>query len=124
MLPTAIVVNVLALAGIAIYSVFEHFSWQLLTGLLLGNVLFSGNMALMGVTINKTVEKKNEKSAQFTANASYGARYIGLFIIIGAATYFKLVEVIPTFIPLFIPKLHYTFEYIFLKKKEKGSKVD
>ncbi len=114
MLPAALVVNGLALIGIALYGIFEGVTWRALTGLAYGNILSAGNFILIGSTAVSTIAKATEKKGKFFANASYGARYIGLFLLLAAGFMLNIIDMIPAFIPLFIPKLHYTLKYLLL----------
>lgn len=112
MLPAALIVNGLALIGIALYGIFEGVTWRALTGLAYGNILSAGNFILIGRTAVSTVSKANEKKGRFFANMSYGARYIGLFLLLAAGFMLKITDMVPAFVPLFIPKLHYTLKYL------------
>ena len=114
MLPAALVVNGLALVGIALYGIFEGITWRALTGLLFGNLLSAGNFILIGSTAVSTIAKATEKKGKFFANASYGARYIGMFLLLAAGFMLNIIDMVPAFIPLFIPKLHYTLKYLLL----------
>ena len=114
MLPAALVVNGLALVGIALYGIFEGITWRALTGLLFGNLLSAGNFILIGSTAVSTIAKATEKKGKFFANASYGARYIGMFLLLAAGFMLNVIDMVPAFIPLFIPKLHYTLKYLLL----------
>ncbi|MDE7280482.1 MAG: hypothetical protein K2N36_01920 [Ruminiclostridium sp.] len=114
MLPAALVVNGLALIGISLYGIFEAITWRALTGLLFGNLLSAGNFILIGSTAVSTIAKATEKKGKFFANASYGARYIGMFLLLAAGFMLNIIDMVPAFIPLFIPKLHYTLKYLLL----------
>lgn len=116
MVPMFLIVNGLLLIGLAVYGFFEGITWRAFTGLLLGNALCIGNFILMGVTAANTVTKSTAKQGQLYANVSYGARYIGLFICLAVGLFFKVIDVIPAFVPLFVPKLHYTIKYVFAGK--------
>ena len=116
MVPMFLIVNGLVLIGLAVYGFFEGITWRAFTGLLAGNVLCIGNFILMGAAAANTVTKATAKKGQFYANVSYGARYIGLFLCLAAGLYFKVIDVIPAFVPLFVPKLHYTIKYVFAGK--------
>lgn len=113
MLPMFLIVNGLALIGLAVYGFFEGITWRAFTGLLLGNLLCAGNFILLGAAAMKTVTQATEKKGKAYATVSYGGRYIGLFLCLAAGLYFKVIDVIPAFIPLFVPKLHYTITYVF-----------
>lgn len=111
MVPIFLIVNGLVLIGLAVYGFFEGITWRAFTGLLLGNILCIGNFILLGAAAANTVTKSTAKKGQLYANFSYGARYIGLFLCLAAGLYFKVIDVIPAFVPLFVPKVHYTIKY-------------
>lgn len=111
MIPAALIINGLAMVGIALYGIFEGVTWRAVTGLLYGDLLAAGNFILLGASAASTLTKATAKKGQFFANMSYGARYIGLFLLLAAGIMLKIIDVVPAFIPLFIPKLHYTFKY-------------
>ena len=116
MLPTALIVNGLILAGIALYGIFEGATWRSFVGMIYGNLLCAGNFILIGSTAVSTVAGANEKKGRFFANMSYGLRYIGLFLCLGGALWLNLIDLIPAFAPLFIPKIHYTLKYVLAGK--------
>lgn len=113
MLPMFLIVNGVLLIGLALYGFFEGITWRAFTGMLLGNILCVGNFILMGAGAVSTVAKATAKKGQVHANLSYGGRYIGLFVCIALGLYFKVIDIIPVFVPLFVPKLHYTIKYTF-----------
>ncbi|MCM1054163.1 MAG: hypothetical protein NC394_01465 [Bacteroides sp.] len=111
MIPAALIVNGLALVCIAVYGIFEGITWRAVTGLLYGDLLAAGNFILLGASAASTLTKATAKKGQFFANMSYGGRYIGLFLLLAAGIMLDLIDILPAFAPLFIPKLHYTFKY-------------
>ena len=117
MLPMFLIVNGLVLVGLAVYGFFEGITWRAFTGLLLGDLLCIGNFILLGAAAAKTVAQATEKKGKAFATVSYGGRYIGLFLCLAAGLYFRVIDVIPAFAPLFVPKLHYTINYAFAGNK-------
>lgn len=111
MIPAALIINGIAMVGIALYGIFEGITWRAVTGLLYGDLLAAGNFILLGASAASTLTKATAKKGQFFANMSYGARYIGLFLLLAAGIMLNIIDIVPAFIPLFIPKLHYTFKY-------------
>lgn len=119
MIPTVLISNGLILIGISLYGIFEGTTWRALTGLLLGNLLFAGNFILAGAGAVSTITKATAKQGKVYATLSYGARYIGLFLCLAGALRLDIIDIIPAFLPLFIPKIHYTVQYVFFGKEYK-----
>lgn len=117
MIPTALIVNGLIMVGISLYGIFEGITWRAMTGLLLGNLLFAGNFILAGAGAVSAITKSSAKQGKVSASISYGARYIGLFACLAIGLTLKIIDLIPAFLPLFIPKIHYTVQYVFFKKE-------
>ena len=118
MVPAFFIANALIFIGCAVYSAFQPLGWLKTIGsVLLGDLLMAANFWLCGVFISKTVSQKNPKRGQLISNGGYAVRYIGLFLIYGAGLMLGLIHVIPAFLPLFIPRLYYTAEYLFNGKK-------
>lgn len=119
MIPTSLIINGLVMVGIALYGIFNGITWRAMTGLLLGDLLFAGNFILAGAGAVATVTKATAKQGKFFASLSYGARYIGLFACLSLGLVLNIIDIIPAFLPLFIPKVHYTVEYVFFGKESK-----
>ena len=65
------------------------------------------NFVLMAISAEKAITL-TEKSAKLAMNGSYGARYIGTFIILGVLMFFKIINPVTAVLPLFVPKIAYT----------------
>lgn len=111
MLPTALIINGLVMLFTAVYGIFEGVTWRAVTGLLFGDALALGNFILLGMSAASTLTKATAKKGQFFANASYGGRYIGIFVLLAIGLTLDIIDVVPAFVPLFIPKVHYTIKY-------------
>lgn len=120
MLPAFLIINGIILVGFSLYGAFQGLTWRAFTGLFLGNALCIANFILAGASAASVVAKASAKQGRFSANLSYGARYLGLAAMIIAGLYFKLIDIIPTFLPLFIPKIYYTLTYVFMKYPDKN----
>ncbi len=77
-------------------------------GLLLGTVAMFVNMILLGVSVEKTTNHKDEKQAKRTMMKYYVIRFVimGAIIYIGFAISF--INAMATCIPLFYPKVCYS----------------
>jgi len=82
--------------------------WRVISGLLAGNAVTALNFYLIGVTAGYVIRRRNPEKAKRFSGFSYGARYIGMFLIFGALIYFNLINPVTALAPLFYPKLHYT----------------
>lgn len=108
MLPSVLVYDGLILLSIlSIGFAFGH-DWRLYTGLLAGNLLFAANFLLIGFTAASIARTREVKRGQFLGNFSYGARYIGAFLILALLLTFDLISLFTAVIPLFYPKIYYT----------------
>lgn len=107
-----IIADLALLAGCIIYSIFTGFDWRVYFSVLVGNVVSVANFYLMGKGVEQTIRRKNGKKAQFYANASYAARYLGMFAVLAVFLWFRLIELIPSVVPLFFPKLYYLCYHI------------
>ena len=87
-----IVSVILMISGIGDYT--------LLTGAVAGTAVSALNFVLMAISA--------EKAAKLAMNGSYGARYIGTFIILGVLMFFKIINPVTAVLPLFVPKIAYT----------------
>ena len=119
MLPTALLINGLIMVGIALYGIFDGITWRAMSGLLIGDLLFAGNFILAGAGAISAVAKATAKQGKFFATFSYAARYIGLFACLALGLVLNIIDIIPAFLPLFIPKVHYTIRYVFFGKELK-----
>lgn len=82
-------------------------NYTLLTGAAIGTVVSALNFALMAMSAEKAITM-TEKSAKLAMNGSYGARYIGTFIILGVLMFFRIINPVTAILPLFVPKVAYT----------------
>jgi len=82
--------------------------WRVISGLLAGNAVTALNFYLIGVTAGYVIRRKNPEKAKRFSGLSYGARYVGMFLIFGTLLYLKCINPVTALAPLFFPKLHYT----------------
>lgn len=118
MMPFIAGANAAAAAVCAVLAVFCGFDWTLFTGLLAGNLLMLANFVLIGVTAEKAVKCKDFRRARSISGISYGLRYSGIFAILAVLLTFRLVSVVTAVIPLFYPKIYYTFFYALKRGKD------
>ena len=120
MLPYILIFNGAALLVSIIIGIFYGFDWRIYSGLLVGNILMAANFIGIGITSEIIVKSKSFKKGQFLGNFSYGIRYIGIFVILAALLIFELINPVTAIIPLFYPKIYYTFFYLRLNKEDEN----
>lgn len=120
MLPYILIFNGAALLVSVIIGIFYGFDWRIYIGLLVGNILMTANFIGIGITSEIIVKSKSFKKGQFLGNFSYGIRYIGIFVILAALLIFELINPVTAIIPLFYPKIYYTFFYLRLYKEDEN----
>jgi hypothetical protein len=109
-----IVCNAVALLGIAVYCIVVGFHWRLLTGLLFGNAATILNFYHLGVKAGNIarMKLKDVRRARVYATTSFFIRYFGAFAAFGVLIHFGFVNAVTALMPLFYPKIHYTFKAI------------
>lgn len=112
MLPTAAVLNGAVILVSVVIGLIYGFDWRVFSGLAAGNALMLANFILIGYTAEKTVKLRDFRRARFLGNLSYGLRYIGIFVILAALLTLDVIAVVTAVIPLFYPKVYYTFIYV------------
>lgn len=110
MAPTLIVFNLVIIVSIIAIGFSSGFDYRLYTGLAAGNVLMLANFVIIGITANAISRTRQFRRGQFLANFSYGARYIGMFVVLVLLLTFDLISPFTALIPLFFPKIYYTIQ--------------
>ena len=104
---TADLIIILSVTAIGFYAGFDY---RLYTGLAVGNLLMLANFLIIGITANAITRTRQQKKGQFLGNFSYGARYIGIFVILALLLTFDLISVFTAVVPLFYPRIYYTIQ--------------
>lgn len=104
---TADLIIILSVTAIGFYAGFDY---RLYTGLAVGNLLMLANFLIIGITANVITRTRQQKKGQFLGNFSYGARYIGIFVILALLLTFDLISVFTAVVPLFYPRIYYTIQ--------------
>lgn len=110
MLPLLLVCNGIILLTVVSVGLVFGADWRLYTGLLVGNLLFAANFLLLGRTALSIAQSKDARRGRVLGNFSYGARYIGMFVILALLLTFRLISPFTAVIPLFYPKIYYTVQ--------------
>lgn len=122
MLPMILTADLLIAVSVTMIGFLSGFDFRLYTGLAAGNVLMAANMLFIGTTAQAISRTRDPKRGQFLANFSYGARYVGMFVILALLLTFQLISPFTALIPLFFPKIYYTLR-AFLDKGEEDTKI-
>ncbi|MBP5244855.1 MAG: hypothetical protein J6036_00130 [Clostridia bacterium] len=91
---------------------------------LFGNLLSGAaavlNFFLMGLTVQKAVQK-DEKDAKNMLKVSQIYRTLLLFIIAGIGVYFSIFNTVAALLPLFFPRIAIALRPLFMKKNDNNS---
>ncbi len=118
MLPYILLFDGALAAVCAVLCVIFGFDLRLFAGMLAGNAIMAANFLLIGYTAQKISRTRDYRRARFLGNMSYVLRFAGMFVILAALMYFGLISPFTAFIPLFFPKIYYTFIYVRLHGKD------
>lgn len=110
MTPMLIVFNLIIVLSVTVIGFSYGFDYRLYTGLIAGNILMIANFLIIGITAGAISRTRQFKRGQFLANFSYGARYIGMFVVLVLLLTFDLISPFTALIPLFFPKIYYTVQ--------------
>ncbi len=121
MLPYLLAFNAAAVIVAVCVGLGFGFEWQVYTGLAVGNLLMAANFLLIGVTADKIVKTKDFRRGKQLGAVSYALRYTGIFAILAGLLTIRVINPFSAVIPLFYPKIYYTFFYIRSEKREKDT---
>ena len=111
----AIMVLLMSALMEAVFLVIQHWDRTVLYGNLLGAVAAIGNFFLMGLTVQKAVNK-TEKDASNALKASQGLRLVLLFAIAAVGVSLKCFHPIAVLLPLLFPRIAVALRPLFQKK--------
>ena len=112
MLPLILAADGAAAAVCLVIGFVSGFDWRFFSGLAAGNLLMTANFILIGYTVSKTVKCRDFRRARRIGVTSYLLRYAGIFAVLALLLNFKLISFVTAVIPLFFPKIYYTFFYV------------
>ncbi len=110
MFPFITAADLIIVLSIVVIGFKAGFDYRLYTGLAAGNLLMIANFYFIGVTAEAITRTRQQKRGQFLANFSYGARYIGIFVILALLLTFEVISVFTAVVPLFFPRIYYTIQ--------------
>ena len=115
MLPTFWVCNAVAAVVCVIWCIINVFEWQLLNGLFLGNFAAIANFYALGAKSARVIRSKDKRKAQVYTASIFMVRYLGAFALFGVLIKLGLINPYTAVMPLFFPRIHYTYKAIFNK---------
>ena len=118
MLPFIGIFDGIAAAGAVIFCIAAGFDWRLFSGLAAGTALMLANFLLIGITAEKALRTRDFRRARTISGVSYGLRYIGIFAVLAGLLTLNVISVATAVIPLFYPKIYYTFIYAHRRGKD------
>lgn len=110
MCPFILTANLIIILSVIVIGLKTGFDYRLYTGLAVGNLLMVANFLIIGITASAITRTRQQKKGQFLANFSYGARYIGIFVILALLLTFEVISVFTAVVPLFFPRIYYTIQ--------------
>ncbi len=120
MLPFILAANGAVAAACLVVGFISGFDWRVFSGLAVGNLLMAANFILIGHTVSRTVKCRDFRRARRIGTISYFLRYTGIFAVLALLLSFKLISVVTAVLPLFYPKIYYTFIYTLTRGKDDG----
>lgn len=110
--------TILVALMLAVFFVLRRFSLPVLFGALLGGLTAVGNFFLMGLTVQKAVDKPPEDRARLV-RVSQSLRLLAVGAIAALAIAVFKFDIWATLIPLFFPRIIVTVRGLMLKDNEK-----
>lgn len=126
MLPCYVIVtaaSVCVAGGILVFAHEVYAAVTVVTGVIAGTAVSVLNMLGIGYAARVTVRQQTQKKGQFVGNLGYGIRYAGIAAVFAALLMFRAVNLFALFLPMFVPKIYYTFVYAY-KTIKKRSEVE
>ena len=113
----ALWVGVFSLLLQGVFLVMGRWDYTVLLGNLLSGAAAIGNFLLMGLTVQKAVQKEG-KEARSLIKASQSLRLVGLVAVAAIGLALPIFQIWAVLIPLLFPRLAIALRPLFLKKEE------
>ncbi len=111
-------VVILSLLMEAVFLILNKWDYTVLLGNLLGAVAAVGNFFLMGLTVQKAVQKEDEKDAKKLMRISQVYRNLLVIIILIVGMCLSVFNTWTVIIPVFFPRISLIFRPFFDKKSK------
>lgn len=102
----------------AVFLILSKWDYTVLTGNLLGAVAAVGNFFLMGLTVQKAVQKEDEKDVKKVMRISQVYRNLLVIVILIAGVCIPVFNTWTVVIPVFFPRISLFFRPLFDKKSK------
>ena len=100
----------------AVFLVIGYWDYKVLLGNLLGAFAAALNFFLMGVSVQRALEKEEQKDAKQTLRLSRSLRMLFLFVVAVIGITVPCFHYVATLIPLLFPRIGIAFRPMFDKK--------
>lgn len=117
-LKIAVGVLVLSLITLLIFVVLDKYEAAVALSLLIGSLIAIGNFFLMGIFLQKAINKK-EDQVKSSVRLSYTYRMLVIFIILAVCLYSGYFNTIALLLPLIFPRVTIAIGTFFRKKESK-----
>ena len=111
------VVAILSVLMNSVFLIFRKWDYTVFLGTLLSATVAVINFLLMGITIQKALQK-DSSDAQKMMKASQSLRNFGMLVIIGIAVLLPYFNTIAVIVPLFFPRIAIMLRPLLKKKEE------
>jgi len=111
----AAITLILSMLMQSVFLVISKWDYTILLGNLLGFITVVGNFLLLGLTVQKAVEKE-EKEARQLIKTSQSLRLLMLFVVAVIAYFIPFVNIIAVIIPYLFPRVAIALRPVLNKK--------
>jgi len=111
----AAITLILSMLMQSVFLVISKWDYTILLGNLLGFITVVGNFLLLGLTVQKAVEKE-EKEARQLIKTSQSLRLLMLFVVAVIAYFIPFVNIIAVIIPYLFPRIAIALRPVLNKK--------
>lgn len=117
----AFVVAILSVLMNSVFLIFRKWDYTVFLGTLLAAMVAVINFLLMGITIQKALER-DSSDAKKMMKASQSMRNFGMLVIIGTAVLLPCFNTIAVVVPMFFPRIAIMLRPLWKKKEEEVMK--
>jgi len=115
---------ILSLLMQAIFLIIGQWNYAVLLGNLLGIFIGCGNFLLMGIGIQRALEKDDEKKAKTAMLISQRLRTLGILVLAALGAALPCFNIWATLVPIFFPSLCVLVRPLLTKKEESNDEKE